>query len=36
MGNYEEFWGARVWRAEYESVTDCCHTEDYEEIEEHE
>ena len=27
VGNYEEFWGAPVWRAEYELLSDCCHKE---------
>ncbi len=27
MGNYEEAWGARVWRPEHENVSDCCQKE---------
>jgi len=33
-GGYEEFWGAKVWHAQYTTVTDCCGSEDYEEVNE--
>lgn len=26
-GNYEEFWGAKVWRSVYEWYSDCCNAE---------
>jgi hypothetical protein len=31
-GNFEEVWGAKVWRPDYTSYSDCCHAE-YEEVE---
>ncbi len=27
VGGYEEFWGAKVWRAEYDTVSECCGAE---------
>ena len=33
-GGWEEFWGAKVWHYQYVSVTSCCGSEDYEEVEE--
>lgn len=26
-GNYEEFWGVKVWHPWLEDVSDCCHAE---------
>ena len=31
-GGYEEFWGAKVWREDFTSYSDCCNSE-YEELE---
>jgi hypothetical protein len=30
VGNYEEFWGAPVWRSELVDVTACCGSDEYE------
>ena len=31
-GGYEEFWGAKVWHQQFTSVSDCCNSEDYDEV----
>lgn len=33
-GGYVEFWGARVWHPQFTDVSDCCLSEDYEEVDE--